>query len=77
MPNKVYDILKWFVILFLPALAKFIEPFFGIWGIPYGPQISESIQYIQIFLGSILCVSAIQYKFASKKTEEVKPNDGE
>lgn len=77
MSNKVYDILKWLVILFLPALAKFIEPLFATWGIPYGPQIADTITYFQIFLGSIIGISSIMYAKGLKdkeKTEDIVMN---
>lgn len=61
LPNKVYDTLKWICIIVLPALAKLIEGVFSIWGIPYGPQISDTIEYIAIFLGAVLCISQIGY----------------
>lgn len=60
--NKVYDILKWVAILFLPALALLIKTVFGIWGIPYGDEIGATIIAVQVFLGAILGVSTMQYK---------------
>lgn len=62
MNDKTYDILKWVAILFLPALAKMIEGVFGVWNIPYGPEIASTIIYVQVFLGAILGVSTYQYK---------------
>lgn len=62
MSNKVYDVLKWMAILFLPALAQLVKGVFGVWGIPYGEQIADTIIYIEIFLGAILGISHIQYK---------------
>lgn len=66
--NKVYDVLKWVAIFFLPALAKMITGIFGTWGIPYGAEIADTLTYIQVFLGAILCVSSVQY-YVSNKTE--------
>lgn len=62
IPNKVYDVLKWIAILFLPALAVFIRTIFPIWGIPYGEEISETLIALQVFLGAILGISTISYK---------------
>lgn len=62
MSNKVYDILKWVAILFLPALAILIKTVFAIWQIPLGDQISATIIALQVFLGAILGVSSIKYK---------------
>lgn len=62
MNNKVYDILKWVAMLFLPALATLINVVFAIWNIPYGDQISKTIMALDAFLGAILGISHIQYK---------------
>ena len=62
MSDKMYDILKWIAILFLPALAILIRTVFAIWQIPYGEQISSTIIALQVFLGAILGVSTLNYK---------------
>ena len=62
MSNKLYDVLKWVAILFLPAFSVLIRTVFAIWQIPYGEQISATITALQVFLGAILGVSSIKYK---------------
>ena len=59
--NRMYDVLKWVAILFLPALAILIRTVFAIWQIPLGDQISATIIAIQVFLGAILGVSTLNY----------------
>lgn len=59
--NRMYDVLKWVAILFLPALAILIRTVFVIWNIPYGDQISATIIALQVFLGAILGVSTLNY----------------
>lgn len=59
--NRLYDILKWCAILFLPALAILIQTVFSIWGIPFGEQISSTIIALQVFLGAVLGISSMQY----------------
>jgi len=59
--NRMYDVLKWVAILFLPALAILIRTVFAIWNIPYGEQISATIIALQVFLGAILGVSTLNY----------------
>lgn len=59
--NRMYDVLKWVAILFLPALAILIRTVFAIWNIPYGDQISATIIALQVFLGAILGVSTLNY----------------
>lgn len=62
MSNKMFDVLKWIAILFLPALATLVSVVFKIWNLPYGPEISATITAVATFLGAILGVSHIQYK---------------
>ncbi len=67
MSNKVYDILKWTAQLVLPGLATLYVSIAGIWGLPYGEQISGTIMAIDTFLGAILMISSNKYY---KKKEE-------
>ena len=62
MDGRVYDVLKWVAMLFLPALAVLVKTIFTVWSIPYGEEISTSILAINVFLSSILGISHIQYK---------------
>lgn len=62
IPSKVYDVLKWVAMLFLPALAILIKTVFPIWNIPYGDEISATIVAINAFLGAILGLSNTVYK---------------
>ena len=66
MSNKIFDILKWVAILFLPALATLVSVVFKIWNIPYGPEIAATITAVATFLGAILGISHIQYKKGEK-----------
>lgn len=61
MSDKLYNILKWVAILFLPALATLVSVVFNIWGIPYAEQISTTITAVATFIGVIIGVSAIKY----------------
>lgn len=63
---KLYDVLKWVAMLFLPALALLVQTVFAIWGIPYGEQISATIVAINAFLGAILGISNIGYQKSLK-----------
>ena len=61
MSNKVYDVLKWIAMLFLPAFGTLYFALAGIWGLPYGEQIVGTITAIDTFLGVILGISTAQY----------------
>ena len=62
MSNKVYDVLKWIAMLFLPALATLVRIIFSVWKIPYGEEVATTIMAIDAFLGACLGISSIQYK---------------
>ncbi len=61
IPNRLYDVLKWLAMLFLPALAVLVRTIFQIWGLPYGNEISATIVAVNCFLGAILGISNISY----------------
>lgn len=62
MSGKVYDVLKWMAMFFLPALAVLVKTVFAIWNIPYGEQISDTIVALNAFLAMILGISSINYR---------------
>ena len=62
LPNKVYDILKWIAILFLPASAVLYKALASTWGLPSGQQVYDTLVAFQIFLGALLGISTVNYK---------------
>lgn len=59
--NRVYDVLKWSAMLFLPALATLIATICATWHIPYGQQAAETVIALDAFLGAVLGISNIHY----------------
>lgn len=70
MSSKVYDVLKWICMFFLPALAVLVEGVFPIWGIPYGNEISGTIVKVNAFLAMCLGISCINYKKNNEQDNE-------
>lgn len=66
MSNKLYDVLKWVVMIVLPACATLYAALSGIWGLPYAEQIPATITALDTFLGVVLMISNVQY---NKKAE--------
>lgn len=60
--NRIYDILKYLAMFFLPALAILVKTVFAIWGIPYGEEVSATIVAVNAFLGACLGISSISYQ---------------
>ena len=74
MNNKVYDVLKWIALIWLPAIATLYFALSGIWGFPYGEEIVGTITAIDTFLGVILGISSNTY---NKSNYEISNNKGE
>lgn len=61
MSNKVYDVLKWIAMYFLPAAGTLYFALAGIWNLPYGEEVVGSITAVDTFLGVILGISSSKY----------------
>ena len=61
LPDKVYDVLKWFALIVLPAVGTLYFALAGIWGFPYGEEIVGTITAIDAFLGTLLGISSANY----------------
>lgn len=59
--NKLYDILKWLVIIVLPALATLYAALAAVWAWPYSDQVVTTITAVDTFLGAVLCISSATY----------------
>jgi hypothetical protein len=64
LPNKVFDFLKWFTLIFMPALITFVGVIFGC--IHMDPEITNVVITIMsgftTFLGAILGISTVNYR---------------
>ena len=59
--NKLYDILKWVVIIVLPAAGTLYSAMSNVWGWPYSEEIVTTITAVDTFLGAVLCISTATY----------------
>lgn len=59
--NKVYDILKWLVIIVMPAVATLYAALAAVWAWPYADEV-----VMDTFLGAVLCISTAQYHKEAK-----------
>ena len=62
MDSKIYDILKWMVLVFIPALTTAYVGLSAIWGWPYAEEVAKTSAIICTLLGTILGISNLQYK---------------
>ena len=68
--NKMYDILKWLVIIVLPAAGTLYAALSSVCGWPYSEEIVTTITAVDTFLGAVLCISTATYN------KEAKENNG-
>jgi hypothetical protein len=59
LPDKIYDSLKWICLIALPALAVLYFTLAKIWGLPYGAEITATINAIALFIGTLIGVSQL------------------
>ena len=64
--NKLYDILKWLVIIVLPAAGTLYTALSTVWGWPYSNEIVTTITAVDTFLGAVLCISTATYNKGDK-----------
>lgn len=78
LPNWLYDILKWLCILALPATKIAIPKLFDVWGWAGGEQIAETLDIVEVWLGSIVGIGCVTY-YINNQAKEVddKVNDVE
>lgn len=62
MSNKVYDILKWIAIVFLPALITFVGVVLSSLNVSNSDIILTILTAFSTFLGTVLGISNINYK---------------
>ena len=70
--NRVYDILKWVVIIVIPAAATAYVSLSAVWGWPFADEISKTAAAVCMFLGTLLGISTVKYN-----QEQKPPADNE
>lgn len=61
LSNRVYDTLKWCVMIAIPALTTAYVGLSGIWGWPYATEVAKTSAVICTLLGALLGISTAQY----------------
>ena len=72
MSNRVYDILKWISLVFLPALITFVGVVLNVLEVEYAEVVLTIAVAFNTFLGSILGISNINYLKGENKDEYIK-----
>ena len=61
LKNSVYDILKYCVMVAIPALTTAYVGLSGIWGWPYAEEVAKTSAVVCVLLGALLGISTAQY----------------
>lgn len=61
LTNKIYDILKWIALYFLPGVGALYFAISKIWNLPYGEEVLGTLAAVIAFLGAILGISSSAY----------------
>ena len=62
MSNKVYDLLKWITLVFLPALTTLVGVILNCFNVGCTEIVLTIMTAITTFMGAILGISNISYK---------------
>ena len=65
--SKVYDFLKWCVMVILPAITTLWLTLASIWQFPYAEPIGATLGAITVFLGALLGIGNVKYKLLNKE----------
>lgn len=58
LPDRVYVVLKWAVLIALPALGAFYSGLAAVWGWPLATEVTQTCSYVAFLGGTLIGVSA-------------------
>ena len=59
--DRVYDCLKWIVMIVLPALSTAYVGLAAVWGWPLADEVAKSCSVVCVLLGALLGISTAEY----------------
>ena len=72
LSDKIYNTLKWVALIALPACAVLYFTLAKIWGLPYGAEITATINAVALFIGALIGVS--QYNINKEADDDKGTN---
>lgn len=70
--DRLYDILKWIALIFLPAAAVLYGAIAPLWGFPEPEKVVYTITAVDAFLGALLGVSTAQYNKEESGSDDIQ-----
>lgn len=77
LPNSVYDFLKWFALIALPAVSTYVLQVGELWNWANYVQIAKTISYTALLIGALIGVSTVAYNKFVKLQNTPEPSDAE
>lgn len=68
--DKIYDTLKWCVLVFIPAATSLYVGLSMVWGWPLAEEIAKTSALVCAFLGALLGISNLSYKLGGEVDED-------
>ena len=59
--DKLYDVLKWVVMIVLPALSTAYVGLAAVWGWALADEVAKSCSVVCVLLGALLGISTAEY----------------
>lgn len=66
LSSPVYDVLKWIVMIVLPALSTAYVGLAAVWGWPLADEVAKSCSVVCVLLGALLGISTAEYNKTQK-----------
>ena len=70
LSNQTYDILKWVVMIAIPALTTAYVGLAAVWGWPYATEVAKTSAVLCTLLGALLGISTAEYNRHDEPPEE-------
>lgn len=77
LPNKLYDFLKWVVLIALPAISTYVLQVGEIWHWANYIQVAKTISCTALLIGALIGVSTVAYNRFVKLQNTPEPSDAE
>ena len=62
IPDRIYDVLKWIVMIVFPALTTAYVGLAAIWRWPYPEEVAKTSAIVCALLGALLGISTAEYR---------------
>lgn len=67
MSNKVYDFLKWAVLIAIPAFGTFYQIMANVWHLPAANEVATTCLALATLLGALIGVATVNYNKSDSK----------